>query len=469
MLIHRFKTKNNFYVYDTCTNKILQVDRIVWDILGGEKAGYAPEKLKEAEEAIENAKKSGLFSHSPLKGLKFPFETIPERLKNLRQLILNLTEKCNLRCRYCVYSGSYYYERTHSDKMMPWDVARRAIDYFLENATKEKRPFITFYGGEPMLNPEVLRKSVLYAKERRPDVRFNFTTNGVYLPDDMLDFLVQNRVFFSVSLDGPQEIHDRYRVKANGEGTFRDVVRTLRRIREKDEEYFNTCVGFIVTIAPPYDLLAIDDFFSSFELFPETSSIVVSLVDENDTTFFEGWKREELEEMKIKNFEKAKDRFVELITSGRRSAFLNGLFDGNLILIHKREMTPLPPYHYPNGICLPGERRLFVSTDGKFYICEKMGERLPIGDVERGIDIEKVENLIKRFIEISDECLNCWAVRLCNACFIAAKKGNELSRERKKENCEGIRSTIDFYLTLYTEIREKKEDALDYLKNVEME
>ncbi|RKZ20310.1 hypothetical protein DRQ16_05085, partial [bacterium] len=60
-------------------------------------------------------------------------------------------------------------------------------------------------------------------------------------------------------------------------------------------------------------------------------------------------------------------------------------------------------------------------------------------------------------------------VRLCNACFIAAKKGNELSRERKKENCEGIRSTIDFYLTLYTEIREKKENALDYLKNVEME
>jgi uncharacterized protein len=121
----------------------------------------------------------------------------------------------------------------------------------------------------------------------------------------------------------------------------------------------------------------------------------------------------------------------------------------------------------PNGICVPGVRKLFVDVEGKFYPCEKVGRAFCIGNANKGIEIKKVRSMIKRYIEESrKDCLNCWAVRLCGICFTSVRKGNKFDFERKKDSCVNQRNSLHNALTLYAKIMEKNPKAFDFIKDM---
>jgi len=143
---------------------------------------------------------------------------------------------------------------------------------------------------------------------------------------------------------------------------------------------------------------------------------------------------------------------------------LRSLFDDKIIRIHRRHRSFLSEQIYPNAICIPGKRRLFVNTSGKFFICEKMDESIQIGDVDRGFYYGKIKSLIDEYISISEDlCKDCWAVRFCGECWLGAKKGKRLDKNRKAENCKYVKNSFALYLKVYCEIMEKNPNALDYM------
>jgi hypothetical protein len=190
-LIKKFRTEKNYYIYDTWTNEILNVHKDFWDYLPDvdnprvdEKAVGQSANLAEVQSEVEKAQKLGYLStERPEVATYYGWPNWKEEMANeinhnLQQLVLNVTEVCNFRCTYCAYSGFYPGNRVHSSKQMPWEIARKSIEYAIEHSdygAKNNRPLgISFYGGEPLCNFEVIKKSVLFCKEKFPqrDVRF---------------------------------------------------------------------------------------------------------------------------------------------------------------------------------------------------------------------------------------------------------------------------------------------------------
>jgi len=482
----KFSTGKNKYVYDTITNKIFKVDGLVYDILDDffvlsrEKIIQKHSKkqtVTEVQSAIkrisDKIEKDGLFfPKSPIK-MKLPLgkeEFFSLYDGDLEDLILNVTDQCNMRCKYCSFSGSYFYERDHQDNSMTFQMARKVADFFRNHSRRRKKVYYTFYGGEPLLNYPVIKKVVNYVKttEREREFLFGLTTNGIMLKDGLTDFLIENKFSLTVSLNGPQQVHDRYRISLNGGPTFEAIIQNLRKIRDKDEEYYNQKVAFNVTICPPYDLVGVMEFFQNYDLV-KGHSVRANFVEPNDTSFFDQFEEEDLD--LSGGWDKLKALYIEKITQGNRTnGFVSSFFEKGMMRLHKRPMVNLDGEIHLTGMCNPGVRRLLVSPEGKFHVCEKLGYLFRIGDVESGFDYKRIGSLLNRFISISQkDCAECWAMRLCSACFFHAKKNNQLNKQRKREYCTIEKNHLKTLLITYCSILEKNPKAFSFLDDAVFE
>ncbi len=348
------------------------------------------------------------------------------------------------------------------------EVAYKAVDYFLNNSRKQKSVTIGFYGGEPLLNFRLIQEVVKQARKKagRRKIDFNMTTNGTVMPDEILDFMVKNKVKLLVSLDGPEDIHDRYRVFKNGQGSFKVIRQNLGKILTRNEKYYYSHVSFNVVVAPPYDMIKIYEFINENEKLFKSAQVSVSSVHSSEKGFFNQFTKEDLINRDYRLMEKT---FVdEVVATGKvESVFLRNLIETTLIRIYKRDMgCRMSEYMYPNGICIPGLRRVFVSTDGLFHICEKMNENFPIGDVEKGLDFGKIKNIIDQYVQKSaGRCRRCWAVRLCSLCFLSATT-DRFDFKLKEKKCRVQKLRTLHALKLYCQILERNPGALDYMKNI---
>lgn len=486
--IHKFKTNKFHYIYDVNTNQIIRVDNCIYDIIDYYKilpaqyiiqkfkSKYSSQKIKKALTNIEKShRKLKVFSDFRPQKMAYPKskKSIIKKLKTgITQLILNVTESCNMRCKYCVYSGTYFYERPHTNKNMSFATAKKAIDFFLRHSTKSKKRYITFYGGEPLLNFKLIKKCIDYTNSKKiENIRYNLTTNGTLLTDKTIKYFIKNKVSVLISLDGPKEVHDKYRVFANQKGSFSKIISGVEKIIGLDPDYFKTYVGFSSTIAPPYENMKIYKFFTTDTPFKKNISSI-SYVSRGDTNFFKKFPDDRTNIKKYYSI--LMKKFLDILIRGNKNElakpsfeFLRVFFGYYFVRIHSRSLKSLRKTVYPNGICLPGERRLFVSPDGNFYACEKINYHFKLGDIKKGFNYKAIFDLIDKYCKISQpDCLNCWAVRLCSLCFVSAKEGDKLSRERKQEKCRNMLDALHSNLKYYALAREKNPDAFSYVKDL---
>lgn len=466
-----FTARDRRYLYDVNTNNIMEVDELLYtrasQVCFDDRTGTfrpttdAPSNGVDQDATLSEMDRChrdrGFFSAKKPTRMAFPFSRDELGLilgQLVGHVILNVTENCNLRCSYCKFSGRYKHARVHSIRTMSTEVARAAIRFMVARSNylvtrTDERLSVGFYGGEPLLASNVIRDCVQFVGTEYPHLKdrvtFALTTNLTLEADSVLDYLVDNDLTLTVSLDGPQALHDRYRRSATAQGTFDRVLQNLLYLRARSPLYYNTRVGFSVVLAPPYDLKAVVSFFANEELTTERR-ITLNFVDGEDTTFFDECCGGQTD---------AKAAAVQLdqLRSEYESRLPNGLKDGvGLVLdrifgerlrdIYNRPLIPLPPTIYPNGICIPGFNRLFVSPDGRIYMCEKVGYDLPIGDICTGFALDAICAAIERFVSISDACLSCWAVRFCKMCFAPALREGQLDGGRKARNCQGVREGV---------------------------
>jgi len=493
--IKKIKTGKNRYIYDVNSNELIRVNRVIYDIIDhigeGEperviekfKHKYEAGEILRYYESLKKAEREHNYFSARRPGISSGFkseEDLEQVLKsNLNQLILELTARCNHRCGYCAFSGRYSFKRTHEEKDMPLEIAKKAVDYFLAGSRNDesgesgdgRNGAITFYGGEPLLRFDLIKAVVELTKEKGAFERYRFslTTNGTMLNDEIIDYFVANSISILISLDGPKKYHDRYRLFKNGGGTFDVILDNLKRIKKQSPEYFGNSISFNAVVSPPYDMDALIDFFCKRKFFePFRKKTAVNFVDSYETSFFADFDLEKERENPGGELERLLNRYKRALIRGtheqltiEKQLFLE---DFHTIVCRPREFLgdSIPPL----GSCIPGQRRLFVNTLGKFYMCERVGSNFEIGNVGDGINIRRICDFYKMYDDFFKDCGHCWALRLCKKCFNSVRRGRDFDVQRKKEMCVKKLRHIEKNLVTFCEIVEEKADAFKFLEEV---
>ena len=405
----------------------------------------------------------------------------------LSHLTMTLTDRCNLRCRYCLHSSSCSWIRPHRNRSLSPASALQALRYFGDRCGDSPHPGVSLYGGEPLLEFGLIKELVATAGNHPqwPDLRFTIDTNATLITGKIAEFLVRQKIFLQVSLDGPATIHDRYRVTRGGQPTHRAVLRGVETVLKMDPEAAGR-ITFIATLAPPYDFLAVADYFDHFPLFaklgiPGTpfATLNVANLDGIDLTGCEpeaGASGGGHGKQRRANWNRAREQYLQGRAGDGTTALsptLARFFDAGLIRFHHRSRSRLPEPFPPTGFCRPGQRRLHVRTDGSFQPCERVGESLVIGDTARGIDREKVEMIFSAlFGAVRSRCRDCWSLRLCGICFTALapkwSPGDPVAAEIPPESCQAVRANTEETIRLFLDLRNRDPRALDFLAGSKM-
>lgn len=397
----------------------------------------------------------------------------PPLLFNLPSLFGNLmlvvTDSCNLRCKYCMLGGGYEGFKPLRGKHMNWDTAKKAVDHFIAlnkgptfQSMHDRKINIAFFGGEPLLRGKLIKQVVCYAKKlEKPGcgywIDFSMTSNLTGLTPEMARFLIEHEVGLQVSIDGPKTEHDKYRVGPEGQGSFDSMVQHLKMLYDLDENYFKQRVRCVVTLNGNSNLTKIKKFFESGA--PHIPRIAfLGMVRDMETSTFHKAFPFDPKRLSKQYFELLKEylKRKKSKTPVQKGEFLYHLFEEPLESIYKRVMTSgmLERTHY-TGSCQPG-RRFAVSTDGKFHICERINEEFPLGDVEKGIDWDQCRSVMARYYHALPDCDHCWARALCTSCVAHNCEKNGFDFEHR---CNHIRIELAHKLRTLCALLEEVPDA----------
>ncbi len=353
----------------------------------------------------------------------------------LLQLTLGVTEDCNLACKYCIYSDAYANTRSSSKKRMDFTTAKRALDYYVSLLEEGKRynPLrkftIGFYGGEPLLNFRMIKKCVQYMKKTYPEIdpSYSITTNGTLLVKDKAAFLMEHSFAIAVSIDGPQEEHDRNRMYRNGNGTFSDVMKNVKRIMDTGYDKIHALAVFDWKS----DLFKLQDFFNRPEI-PTLSTVSTPSLN-NGCQYYNQFSREDQQ----KFMQAESEAFEWYLDNGKYNPEKRSFFDHIFGVNAGRRLLSTPVLTDKNfflipytGACVPG-RKFFVDIYGNYHVCERVNETLPIGNIQAGLDFQRIADLLNDYISHLDICGTCGIEKSCGYCFCAFEKKGEFGNASK--------------------------------------
>ena len=249
-MVHQYKLNGYNIVLDTCSGSVHTVDEVAYDIIAMykestkeeivstilQKYGDLPdvneEEILACMEDIAALEESGkLFSKDQFEGLAYNYKN---NSKVVKALCLHVAHTCNLNCSYCFASqGKYQGERA----LMSFEVGKQAFDFLIKNSGTRRNLEVDFFGGEPLMNWDVVKQLVAYArsieKQYNKNFRFTFTTNGVLIDDEVIDFLNKEMHNVVLSLDGRKEVNDHFRKNYAGKGSYDTIVPNFQRLVEK--------------------------------------------------------------------------------------------------------------------------------------------------------------------------------------------------------------------------------------------
>jgi len=462
--VHLIDTPYGFYFFDVNTHTINKVEKNVYNALELVLTGEIDLIDENSMIAIERIKSQGLLKSNRPKSMKHPAsDFLDYYLKHrVNQISLQITQDCNFRCNYCVYSeNNNPLNRRHSKKKMSFDLAKKAVDFLLSHSRDVTSPVIAFYGGEPLLEFGLLKKTVLYAEEAflgKP-IRFDITTNCSLIDRDKMNFFVEHNIPLLISLDGPKDIHDANRkFAANGCGTFDVIMSKLHFIKENYPDYYKqNNIKFSIVIDPSKDLDCVNEMFIKNSVLQDTYALT-GLIDDSYSTEKNEYSDEFVLQSKYEDFigilnstERIKDSSISLTTLNQLRELKK--LDAKLGYFRiKDEMSHAGP-------CIVGSTRLLMNAYGDFYPCEKVSELSPImniGNIEYGFDIDKVKNLMNVCKISEKECINCWAINECSLCPKFADGHTCLDVNILLSKCNGVKKLVEDDIRTYIAIKEIK-------------
>lgn len=378
-----------------------------------------------------------------------PARVLPSVPFPLNTLVLNLTNQCNLACAYCYeYGDDKIVDVHHADRprFMSGETARRAVDVLLRESGASRVVHLTFFGGETLLNVPVLEATVAYARsaaaQAGKQIDFSLTTNATLLRPEIIAFLADNQVGVTISIDGPRELQNKFRVFADGTGSY-DIV--APKIKALLHRHRSRPIGARVTLtSDARDVARIYHHLTGeFGFWEVGFALVTTSANQQhaiDERAFDGV---------LEQFRALAQEFLDHAVANRHHGFSN--VRRTLEEIHKGASKAYP--------CGAGIGLLGVATDGDVAVCHRFaGSGLfKLGTVHDGIDrTAQVAFLETHHIDDKTGCSRCWARPLCaGGCYHEAQVRYGASTRPNLHYCEWIRGWTDTCLQIYGELAER--------------
>ncbi len=485
---HCFEVGSQGYFYNAHDQELVALDPVLAAVLPhldfcreGNIPDHILERFSSVEiteavaEAVEAANSDGMFlqARPRLVAAATNADTTEAYSQNLQQLVLTLTEQCNLRCSYCLHGARLDWVRPHGTGRMTLPAALEATRYFLDHCSTDPVAAISFYGGEAILEWEIIEAVVREAKShpRGKNALLVIDTNGVLLSREVIDFVSRQGLFLQVSLDGPRRMHDRQRRDRLGQGTFTRIMGALDYWFSIDPEA-NQRLSLVCTVTPPVDLMELDRFFGAFPPLAKNRiqaepNLRINLANLKG----QDWpaEKEDFSSLNRQIFQ-MREVYYQAVAAGKRETLgpvIKAMVEPNLIKAYHRSRAPLGKTFTPGGNCTPGIRKLHVTTDGRLQPCERTVDRVNLGRVESGLDVSAVKDLNTDFFEtLKHGCDECWALRLCTLCYAGYAEHHRPGQKWPKSVCDSIRYSIEEDLKLLVRILELPTECRSFLDEV---
>ena len=416
-MIHQYKLGNYNIVLDVCSGSVHAVDEVAYDIIAMFEQNSRDEILAAMAEkyaAREDISKEDMAEcYDQVVSLKnagklFAPDTFAPMAGQLKQktagvvkaLCLHVAHTCNLNCSYCFASQGKY----HGDRaVMSYEVGRQALDFLMENSGSRRNLEVDFFGGEPLMNFQVVKDLVVYArsveKERGKNFRFTLTTNGVLVDEDVIEWANRECSNVVLSLDGRKEIHDRFRVDYAGNGSWEKIVPKFQKFVEArgGKDYYMR--GTFTHANPDF----LKDIQTMLDLgFNELSMEPVVCAEGDPSALTK-------EDMTVvmDQYEKLAQLMLERDKAGKPFTFYHYMID----------LSGGPCIYKRISGCGSGTEYMAVTPWGDLYPCHQFvgEERFKLGDIWNGVSNTEVQNEFASCnVYAHPECRDCWARLYCS-------------------------------------------------------
>ena len=446
-MVHQYKLNGYNMVLDTCSGSVHVVDEVAYDMIErypnveraalidemlakyGAREDVTRDDLEQCYDDIESLIKAGKLYTPDTYADKAG--TFKERSGNvIKALCLHAAHTCNLKCSYCFASqGKYHGERA----VMSYEVGKRALDFLIENSGTRRNLEVDFFGGEPLMNWQVVKDLVAYArsieKEKGKNFRFTLTTNGMLIDDDVIDFANREMSNVVLSLDGRREIHDATRVDYAGNGSYDRIVPKFQKLvaARGDKSYYMR--GTFTHRNPDFT----KDLFHMADLgFTELSMEPVVCAPDDPAALTP----EDIEIVK-EQYEILAKEMIKRDKEGRGFTFYHYMID----------LTKGPCIYKRISGCGSGTEYMAVTPWGDLYPCHQfVGEEgYKLGDIWNGVTNEALRNEFRSCNAYArPECDDCWAKLYCSGgCAANAFHATGSIRGVYEPGCELFKKRIE--------------------------
>lgn len=416
-MVHQYKLNGYNIVLDTCSGAIHVVDEVAYDIIElfpkktakeivedmmekyNDREDVTEEELYLCIEDVENLVKAGkLYTEDTFADKAGVFKARSGNV--IKALCLHVAHTCNLNCSYCFASqGKYHGERS----LMSFEVGKQALDFLIANSGTRRNLEVDFFGGEPLMNWDVVKELVAYARTQEKihnkNFRFTLTTNGMLIDDDVIEFANKEMSNVVLSLDGRKEIHDLTRVDYAGEGSYEKIVPKFKKLVDARGGQGYYMRGTFTHANPDFT----KDVFHMADLgFTELSmEPVVGAADDPAVLT-----AEDLEIVK-EQYEILAKEMIKRKKEGRGFTFYHYMID----------LTDGPCVYKRISGCGSGTEYMAVTPWGDLYPCHQFvgEEAYKLGDVWNGVTNNQIREEFRGCNAYSrEECKDCWAKLYCS-------------------------------------------------------
>ncbi|HIS58858.1 MAG TPA: thioether cross-link-forming SCIFF peptide maturase [Candidatus Faecousia faecipullorum] len=446
-MVHQYKLNGCNMVLDTCSGSVHVVDEVAYDMIEKfqtepreqiiaemlQKYGHRPDvteaDLNQCMDDIQSLVDAGkLYTPDTFADKAGTFKARSGNV--IKALCLHVAHTCNLNCSYCFASQGKY----HGDRaLMSFEVGKRALDFLMENSGTRRNLEVDFFGGEPLMNWQVVKDLVAYARsveqEKGKNFRFTLTTNGVLIDDDVIDFCNKEMSNVVLSLDGRKEIHDATRVDYAGKGSYDKIVPKFQKLVEARGGKGYYMRGTFTHRNPDFT----KDVFHMADLgFTELSMEPVVCAPDDPMALTP----EDLEIVK-EQYEILAKEMLKRQKEGRPFTFYHYMID----------LTQGPCIYKRISGCGSGTEYMAVTPWGDLYPCHQFvgEEKYKLGDIWQGVTNDALREEFRSCNAYArPECADCWAKLYCSGgCAANAYHASGSIRGVYGPGCELFKKRIE--------------------------
>ncbi len=473
------ETGNNYYlISNTGRTNLVVISNLVYDVINAYTKGVDIEKLGSIDENklmdydinIENRKeltnaikrftffkKNGFIEESKSNKISSEItgEIVSDIFADVNDITFEVTDNCNLKCKYCAFGEMYGGIDKRVNKSLPFSFAKKTIDFIFNHMRKtgrfgrQKKINVSFYGGEPLLKIDLIKKIINYIESLCTPFSFDYsmTTNGILL-DKHIDYLIEKKFNLAISLDGNEQ-NNSYRVYKNGINSFNKVLRNTKEIELCYPEYYSNHINILTVLHNRNSIIESTNFCNSVlnktPVFSQLSSERV--LPSKKKEFFKLYSNISEEFRKAHNCSKFKKD--DAITGNPfklsfSSSIVNksnfGYINYSSFFLNQKKLIP-------TDTCLPFQKSVFITVNGKLLPCESVGHNYSYGSVNEescNINFHKTADLYNTYVNTyAQQCNNCYSFDDCSVCVI------ELLSKENNETCGNFKNYESYkkYLT----------------------